>query len=195
MNGVGGKEPSQEVNERRRYARCLDHLFTLLDTEFGDKPLTLVQLLSWLTLQIATNDSDDEPFPTPLQSGNTIALTVHKAKGLEYDFVLVPHTWRRFEVPYDRATRSSVLRNATKPKVLWLWKGVKDAKFFYTNVLPNDQGLWGIDDEESLREETRLLYVAMTRAKQELMVYLPHVKKKSSNPTPNSWADLIEMVS
>ena len=169
-------------------------MLTLLDIEFGDKPLTLVQLLSWLTLQIATNESEDEPFPAPLQSGNTIALTVHKAKGLEYDFVLVPHTWRRFEFPHNRATRSTVLRDAKKPKILWLWQGVNDGKFFYTNVTAKNKGLWGIDDDESLREETRLLYVAMTRAKQELLVYLPQVQKKSGGATPNSWADLIEMV-
>ena len=192
--GVGANESSQEASERRRYARCLDHLLTLLDIEFGDKPLTLVQLLSWLSLQIATNDIEDEPFPAPLQSGNTIALTVHKAKGLEYDFVLVPHTWRRFEFPHNRATRSTVLRDAKKPKILWLWRGVNDGKFFYTNVTAKNNGLWGIDDDESLREETRLLYVAMTRAKQELLVYLPQVQKKSGGATPNSWADLIEMV-
>lgn len=194
-HGIGGNEAIQEASERRRYARCLDHLLTLLDIEFGDKPLTLVQLLSWLTLQIATNDSEDEPFPAPLQSGNTIALTVHKAKGLEYDFVLVPHTWRRFEFPHNRATRSTVLRDAKKPKVLWKWQGVNDTKFFYTNVTANNKKLWGIDDDESLREETRLLYVAMTRAKQELLVYLPQVQKKGGGSTPNSWADLIAMVS
>ena len=87
-----------------------------------------------------------------------------------------------------------MLRDAKKPKILWLWQGVNDGKFFYTNVTAKNKGLWGIDDDESLREETRLLYVAMTRAKQELLVYLPQVQKKSGGATPNSWADLIEMV-
>ena len=182
----------QENIERHRYVKCLDHLLTILDIEFGDKPLTLVQLLSWLTLQIAINDQEDEPYPAPLESGRTVAITVHKAKGLEFDFVLIPETGRKFEFPRNRKTRVAVIREVgKKPAVLWKWnpEGVPEL----TNVVKASKHLWSIDDEESAREETRLLYVAMTRAKNQLLIFIPE-NHTSAGGVPNSWADLIKLV-
>lgn len=190
QRGVAGE---QENYERLRYVKCLDHLLTILDIEFEDRPVTLVQLLTWLTLQIATNDREDEPFPSVVNSGRTIALTVHKAKGLEFDYVLIPETGRPFEVPKNRSTRVAVIReDGKKPAVLWKWTPKEIPAM--TNVAVANNGLWKIDDEESRQEETRLLYVAMTRAKTELLIYTPQ-NSKSSGAVPNSWADLIRMVS
>ena len=187
-----GASSEQETLERHRYVKCLDHLLTILDLEFGDHPLTLVQLLSWLTLQIATNDREDEPFPAPKDSGRTVAITVHKAKGLEFDFVLIPQTGQKFNFPLKRQTRVAVIREAgKKPAVLWKWTP-KDTPAM-TNVASASSHLWKIDDEESVREETRLLYVAMTRAKTQLLIYIP-ANQKASGATPNSWADLIGLV-
>ena len=183
---------AQEAIERQRYGKCLDHLLTILDLEFSDRPLTSIQLQSWLTLQIAVNDREDEPFPASPDSGQTVAITVHKAKGLEFDFVLIPETSRRFEFPRNRETRVAVIREASqKPSVLWKWNP-KDSRE-YTNVDKKNEHLWSVDDEESAREETRLLYVAMTRAKTNLLVYVPLSQKKTSG-SPNSWADLIGLV-
>jgi ATP-dependent exoDNAse (exonuclease V) beta subunit len=187
-----GISPEQENIDRHRYVKCLDHLLTILDIEFSDRPLTSVQLLSWLALQIAINDREDEPFPSGPDIGRTVAITVHKAKGLEFDFVLIPETGRRFEFPRNRETRVAVIREANKkPSILWKWNP-KDASE-YTNVDKSKNHLWSVDDEESAREETRLLYVAMTRAKTNLLIYLPLSQKKSSG-SPKSWADLIGLI-
>ena len=192
MHRDNGISAEQENIERHRYVKCLDHLLTILDIEFSDRPLTSVQLLSWLTLQIAINDREDEPFPSGSDIGRTVAITVHKAKGLEFDFVLIPETGRRFEFPRNRETRVAVIREANKkPSVLWKWNP-KDAPE-YTNVDKSKNHLWSVDDEESAREETRLLYVAMTRAKTNLLIYLPLSQKKSSG-SPKSWADLIGLI-
>ena len=89
-----------DETERRRYGRCLDHLLTLLDAQFQDGPLSLERLLSWLRLQVATNRTEDEPDPET--GGHIVALTVHKAKGLEYDRVVVPSTDRHVRAAQER---------------------------------------------------------------------------------------------
>ncbi len=186
-------ETEQEARNRRHYIRCLDHLMTLLDLEFTDQPLSIVQLLSWLSLQIATNESEDEPFPTSDETGRTVALTVHKAKGLEYDFVLVPSTSRRFENPHRMGTSAAVLRGQSGvTKILWKWE--VGGKVSFTNTEQKDQSLWAVDTAESHREETRLLYVAMTRAKQKLVLYIPENDTSRNSSKVSSWSDLLKMV-
>ncbi|WP_027860118.1 exodeoxyribonuclease V subunit beta [Marmoricola sp. URHB0036] len=183
-----------DETERRRYGRCLDHLLTLLDAQFQDGPLSLERLLSWLRLQIATNRTEDEPDPET--GGRIVALTVHKAKGLEYDRVVVPSTNRQFGPPRSVTTRTAVLRPPDEQvRLLWRWHLNKGQwnETDYTNV-PVTRQLddWGTDDTDTAREEARLLYVAMTRAKEELVLMVDH-RARVSTTSPTCWADLLMM--
>jgi superfamily I DNA/RNA helicase len=181
-----------DETERKRYGRCLDHLLTLLDAQFQDGPLSLERLLSWLRLQIATNRRDDEPDPET--GGDIVALTVHKAKGMEYDRVVVPSTDRSFGPPGSVTTRTAVLRPPGGPvRLLWRWHLNKKTSYEtdYSNVPTDRQHAdWGTDDVDTAREEARLLYVAMTRAKEEL-VLLVDVKTKVASASPTCWAHLL----
>ena len=117
---------------------------------------------------------------------------MHKAKGLEFDFVLIPETGRKFEFPRNRKTRVAVIHEVgKKPAVLWKWNPEDVPEL--TNVVKASKHLWSVDDEESAREETRLLYVAMTRAKNQLLIFIPE-NHTSAGGVPNSWADLIKLV-
>lgn len=176
--------------ERVRYGRCLDHLITLIDAQFLDGATTLERLLFWLRLQVATNHSEDEPDAET--DGKVVALTVHKAKGLEFDRVVVPRTSSEFGPPASAATRTSVLRpHGEKPRILWKWKPGKSHQEF-SNVPLARHADWAVDDLDTTREETRLLYVAMTRAREELLVFVaPNTKSRDK---PQSWAELIEQV-
>lgn len=184
-----------DETERRRYGRCLDHLLTMLDAQFQDGPLSLERLLSWLRLQIATNRTEDEP-DLETGPGHIVALTVHKAKGLEYDRVVVPSTDRAFGPPKTLATRTAVLRPRDEPvRLLWRWRlhAGKHHATDYTNVpLARQQVDWGTDDADTAREEARLLYVAMTRARKELKLMVDHRAKVRSG-APTCWADLLLM--
>jgi superfamily I DNA/RNA helicase len=183
---------TDDDSERNRYVRCFDHLLTLLDSNLKDGAMSLQRVLSWMELQIATNRSEDEPVEWDALKGKTVALTVHKAKGLEFDNVLVPYTLTKFTTPKGQQTRAAVLRptNGT-PRLIWQWKGGTRQPARYTNVSAQEaQQLWGSDDRETLREETRLLYVALTRAKTRLHVYLPYLTSRRSNDL-SSWADLL----
>lgn len=179
-------------SERRRYARCFDHLVILMDANFKDGPVTLQRVLSWLQLQIATNRTEDEPIEWGDPQGRTTALTVHKAKGLEFDRVLVPNTWTTFETPSHVKTRVSVLRDEgdSRPRVAWQWNDGSGQGF--SNVSAEEKHLWDQDDWETAREEARLLYVALTRAKDQLRVYLPN-RRSRRNVQPSSWADLMAL--
>lgn len=185
-----------DETERLRYGRCLDHLLTLLDAHYQDGPLNLERLLAWLRLQIATNRHDDEPEPE--SGGHIVALTVHKAKGMEYDRVVVPSTDRGFGPSDNVTTRTAVLRREGEPvRLLWRWRLGKNGygnratyQTDYANVPQARKHDWATDDDDTAREEARLLYVAMTRAKEELVLMVDH-KATSGAGRPTCWADLL----
>lgn len=184
---VAYPDPTDSV-ERSRYARGFDHLVTKLDEEFRDSPLSPHLLLEHLRLKIATDHSVDEPAEDPAKEASVTALTVHKSKGLEYDFVLIPFTEVWFHVGSSNRDESVVMKNGL-PRFIWKWKTNKDTEF--TNVKDTDSGLWDEERSEKTREETRLLYVAMTRAREKLRIFVSNKPRKKN---PATWDDLLRMV-
>lgn len=183
------KQQADDDAERLRYARCMDHLITLMDAQFADSPATAARLLEWLRLQIATNSSEDEPVDREAMQGRTTALTVHKSKGLEFDYVLVPNTWTSFGIPKQVGTRVAVLQEAERTRrVLWAWDWANGGESqIRGNLSTGDDQRWSRDDLETRKEEARLLYVAMTRVRSELVVFRPERQR------PYSWHGLLDL--
>jgi ATP-dependent exoDNAse (exonuclease V) beta subunit len=155
-----------------------------MNEHFADSPLTLSGLLSWLKVQIATNRSEDTPMDESDIHGKTVALTVHKAKGLEFDHVIIPHTWTHFG-PSTYATTVSTVLDGEKGRrdLLWKWRATTPP---VVNAVADDVR-WDDDRHETEREETRLLYVAMTRAKKRLeILHLRHRRE-------GTWGHLLDM--
>lgn len=171
-----------DKDERRRYAINLDHLMTLIDEDFAESSVTLGTIHRWLQIKIATDRSQDEPPDDPEGEGVTTALTVHKSKGLEFDRVLIPYTDREFGGSFQKGTRATVVQADGKEHLYWRWKPDTDE----LSNQPENSAIRSGDQAETRREETRLLYVAMTRAKRELLIYRP------SRPKPECWWDLLE---
>jgi ATP-dependent exoDNAse (exonuclease V) beta subunit len=77
--------------------------------------------------------------------------------------------------------RFAILRQKDQDlKVLWQWSGKRN--------FPSK--MWAREDLETEKEETRLLYVAMTRAKHRLYVYVKEGQARSAGK-PSSWKDLL----
>ena len=115
---------------------------------------------------------------------------------MQYERVVVPATDRPFGPPRRLATRTAVLRPpGEQVRLLWRWH-LNVGKWFetdFTNVPPaRRQEDWGTDDADTAREEARLLYVAMTRAKEELVLMVDHGARTNGGP-PTCWADLLLM--
>ena len=184
---VAYPDPTDQV-ERSRYARGFDHLVTKLDEEFSDAPLSPHLMLEHLRLKIATDRSEDEPSEDPSASASVTALTVHKSKGLEYDFVLVPFTNDYFFAG-SKDTDESVVVVKGAPRFIWKWKSGSNNVF--TNVDVSDSAVWSLENKEKVKEETRLLYVAMTRAREKLVIF---TSATQPGQPPSKWNDLLRMV-
>lgn len=184
-----GEDPNEPV-ERLRYARCFDHLITLLDENFADAPVSPVRLLEWLRLKIGTDDTEDEPDVVAEGITRVTVLTVHKAKGLEYDRVVIPRTNSRFDDSNHRE-KFAIVSQDGQARFLWEWKPPRAQPV--TNVQASDQALWNKEKVEKIREEARLLYVAMTRAREELEIVVSN--RASSSSDPQCWADLLKVES
>ena len=82
--------------------------------------------------------------------------TIHSSKGLEYDVVICPYLW-----------------NKSDPKKGPLWKNpneknlILEIDHFHTNV----EGIYKNNILEEIKENERLIYVALTRAKNKLVVF------------------------
>lgn len=191
-----GEAPAD--TERLRYARGFDHLVTLLDQSFGDSPISAHRLLEWLRLKIATDESEDEPDPEQdqeegrhhLKPIRVTVLTAHKAKGLEFDRVIIPETGATFD---DDKHDRSVTIIPVKGKARFMWKWTPKSGSPVTNVNPSDQNLWSRERAEKIKEEARLLYVAMTRAREELEIVMRPSRGQVDPADPRSWSELIKM--
>jgi len=180
--------------ERQRYSRCLGHLLMKMDTEFGESAVTLVHALEWLNIQIATNDTEDVRFDEDDLEGVTVAITVHKSKGLEFDCVLIPNTWQEWGTVPNAESHATVLRDeddpGAPPRLGWKWKGEGSDLAEFSNMdleAPESAQFWEEDAFETQREETRLLYVALTRARDHLVVF------RQETETGASWGRLLAM--
>ena len=177
-----------DVAERERYLRCLNHLMHKLVETFGGGPATLAGILEWLRLQIATNASEDEPADPEIESSKSqvIAVTVHRSKGLEFDHVIVPFTSTPFGSKGSKVeTLAAIMRDREgRAELIWRWRPSDGSMDIVDSA---SAAAWEAEDLEVLREEVRLLYVALTRARHSLSIF----RKPSKAESLSSWADVL----
>ena len=102
--------------------------------------------------------------PADVEAGEELQLmTIHKAKGLEFDTVILPGLGRRTRHDDPRLLRWLEYPDGDRSRLLLApipqFAGERDALYDY---------LKSIDREKRVHENTRLLYVASTRARKKL---------------------------
>jgi ATP-dependent helicase/nuclease subunit A len=121
-------------------------------------------------IELITKKIEDQYLPQETNNCNLQITTIHKAKGLEFDHVILPHL--------ERETRSD-----NKDFLLWseelTCEPRKNNRLFLAPLPPSsdkeDEGilyqyLRDLQKEKNEHELVRLLYVAMTRAKKSLTI-------------------------
>ncbi|WP_423410440.1 UvrD-helicase domain-containing protein [Heyndrickxia sp. MSNUG] len=163
----------------QKYNKNLFHLLNIIQQQFDMMNTNLYTIYKWLTLQMRTNRKENEPMVQAAENSVDIT-TVHRSKGLEYHTVIIPKTTSPFD--FKRTTFYIEEEDEKKPeeqRVAWFIKEVNSQSSHFDD-------LEKIDHQEVYKEETRLLYVAMTRVKERLVVLVPNAPKQ------RTWAELIE---
>ena len=141
------------VSERCRHAEGFVRRF--LEVLFCAEEQGISDLSGFLDLWDTSGSQERAPLPESMDAVRI--MTMHKAKGLEFDVVILP--WLNFSL--GRATDDNA--------IFWNSRGTG-----LLAPLCREMGRpWLRDRMETARESLHLIYVAMTRAVSELYCFLP----------------------
>ena len=161
-----------EMPTGERYLTDLRHLFELLHTEEWNERLSPEMVLQWFDGQRMSHQvtPDERSYRLDKDGESVQVVTVHKAKGLEFDFVFCPYLWSATE-PRQESKRLLVRRSDG-----WV-------------LVDGEQQDIAVDQlrvrTARLVEETRLAYVALTRARRRVTILagpIGYGQKRSSLP-------------
>jgi ATP-dependent exoDNAse (exonuclease V) beta subunit len=159
--------------DRREHLQAVKFLSILrgMESEAMPRLEILERISTWSGWEKEENSQDDSTMPEPGSGGAVQVMTVHASKGLEFDVTILP----------DLSAGLQPDRSALR-----LVPGVGIALKLEEEEKPPAYGEVGEKNKErDLAESKRLLYVALTRGKEECIVFLPKNAKK------DSWAALL----
>lgn len=173
------KKNKQALIDAKSYQKNLDKLMDMIQQRMDGEFATLYDLYVYLTLMIATNRDEMEPDVNMTDDYTSVyVMTVHKSKGLEFDTVVMPDMNKGIVRKPDTAVLIG------KEKVAWYYKRKDDSII----DSPWYEELWNEAVQKGVAEETRMLYVAMTRAVNKLVLLVNNWNGYES------WSSLIRRV-
>ncbi len=136
-----------------------------------------IQFLEYLNIMIMSNQEDDDADIAEVEKDNGVVslYSIHKAKGLAFKVVIVPHFDKKLNRPiiYPKI----ILDNKKdKPKMIAI-----GYEYFQDDVPVDDKDYNDLLESktvELLEEELRILYVALTRPEHMLILLCDNPKTK-----------------
>jgi DNA helicase II / ATP-dependent DNA helicase PcrA len=175
---------SDDSWKRQYYRLNVDLLFEQLIESCDIDGLTINTLAEYLNNCIETKISVDSRIPPSDTEKTAIqCITVHKAKGLEYGHVIVPFASFNIDSIKKDHLYVSTSKISEQPKIGYSVH-IGEGEDRIENEYYNEE----IEKSERSREETRILYVAMTRSIRSFS-WIVHTGKTSGL----SWQSLIKM--
>jgi len=154
--------------EGERQLTNLNHVAELIQAEFRHQNDGMEQVLYWLVTHIQSAQENDEAAQLRLESDEQLVkiITIHKSKGLEYPIVFCPFLW-------DANLRSA------KDDVISFHQDDDNKQACAAFSEPAlSQAADSVTIEEQA-EDSRLLYVALTRARERCIVIWGNAKGRS----------------
>lgn len=173
--------------EKKQYLKNLSHLLNIIIKNFSSLNTDIYGLKQWLELKISTDRTENEPALELDKEFVVDITTVHRAKGLEYHSVIIPYTNNSFNF----VKSSFYIDNEEENKIGWFINGKEDLAFANDNFY----NILSKEEEEVISEEARLLYVAMTRAIQNLVIFKGFEnprKREDTYKRINYWKDFLK---
>ncbi len=180
---------AQTFTDARQYQANLEKLMEVIQRNFGGEKVSIYDIYNFLKLNVATNRAESEAEVLSVDDYTSVlCMTVHKAKGLEFDTIFIPFTNRVF-ITFE--TTEVIIDPITK-KAAWKYTGDKEKKskrFKYDEMESSHYSNMKEDDSLAvIQEETRILYVAMTRSINHFLCLVPDPKRDET------WANLLSEV-
>ncbi|NLV85497.1 MAG: UvrD-helicase domain-containing protein [Spirochaetales bacterium] len=153
------------TKEKARYKDNLDLLIENMLRRHTVEQLTLSKMWRFLSVAVMAGVEEQER-DMESDTNPIICSTIHKAKGLEYGYVLLPFT--QSDIRYAKNHGSDITVDGNR---------IGYSLIMNQTVIQNGYYEEHLERTERSREETRLLYVAMTRAMRQF-AWMASVDKK-----------------
>ena len=176
---IEAKKNRQALIDAKSYQMNLDKLMEMIQQRMDGEFATLYDIYVYLSLMISSNREEMEPDIEMVDDYTSVyIMTVHKSKGLEYDTVIMP-AMNGGLIPREQTT---ILVN--DKKIAWYYK--KNTSGHMNSVWYDELRKEAV--RKGVEEETRMLYVAMTRAVNKLIMLV------NNWDSYESWSSLIRKV-
>ena len=157
------------LNRAERRLTNLRHLMELLHNAETEERLNIDGLINWLSeRREKMQNSESEQLRLENDENTVLIITMHKSKGLEFPIVFIPFPWSCRE-----SSKETPYILFHKNDSLYLDMGSEEMEENFT-----------IYNDETLAENVRLFYVALTRAKSKCYAAWGKVGAKSPVSAP-----------